>query len=81
MKTIEIILCSGTTCYVMGGAELLELETQLPPELKNRCRIRGASCMGFCRDQANGKPPFVSVDGKVLSAASISSILTTLENA
>ena len=80
METIEIILCSGTTCYVMGGAELLELESQLPPRLKDRCRIRGASCMGFCRDQKNGKPPFVSIDGTLLPSASISSILAALDN-
>ena len=30
-KKIEIEICLGTTCFVMGASKLQELETLIPP--------------------------------------------------
>ena len=39
MDKIKLRLCAGTMCYVMGGAQLMEIEELLSEEEKQ----------GFCR--------------------------------
>ena len=63
-KDIEIKICAGTTCHVFGGADLLLLEDRLPESLRHRCAISGAVCLGLCKDEKNGPPPFALVNGR-----------------
>ncbi len=74
-KQIEVIICSGTACYVMGGSELLLLEENLPESWRDRVTISGSPCLGFCRDRQHGKAPFVSVNGTTVPRATIPVIL------
>ncbi len=77
---IKVTICTGTTCYVMGGAELLALEEHLRPELKDRIELEGATCLGRCKDRATGgTPPFARVGGKVITAASIEKLIEAIE--
>jgi len=62
-QDIEIVICAGTTCHVFGGADLLLLEEHLPADLAARCRIRGSTCLGSCKDKTQGDPPFVLING------------------
>lgn len=78
-EKIEITICTGTTCYVMGGAELLPLEDHLPAETVQRCSIRGASCLGLCRDRTAGAPPFVKINNKTIPGASLAAVIAELE--
>lgn len=78
-QPIEITVCTGTTCYVMGGANLLPLEDHLPEAALSRCTVKGASCLGLCRDRSAGTPPFVSVNGTVISGASVTAVVQQLE--
>lgn len=66
-KKIKVRICVGTACFVQGGADLLLYNDFLDPEVVDRCEIEGCSCLEACRHQAgaDGKPPFVSIDGKV----------------
>ena len=73
--TIEINICTGTACYVMGGSELLLLEDELPDAWKEQVRISGSPCLGYCRDRQNGKAPFVCFDGIPVPRATIPLIL------
>lgn len=68
---IRVAVCTGTTCYVMGGAELLDIESRLPAALAGRIELEGSHCLGLCRDRRLGVPPFAEVDGTVVSAATI----------
>ena len=34
MKKTTVTICVGTTCYLLGAADLQELETFLPEDLK-----------------------------------------------
>lgn len=47
-KKINIQICTGTSCYVMGASELLMLEDLLPESIKDNVVITGSPCFGLC---------------------------------
>ena len=65
-EKIKVVICTGTTCFVMGASDILLLEDSLPADLRGKVEIEGSTCLGMCRDGMNGKAPFVSVDGDVM---------------
>lgn len=69
MATVELEICTGTACYLLGGADLLLLAQELPAELRGRVRVRGRACMDRCRRPACGITPFVLIDGEPLGEA------------
>ena len=74
----KITICTGTACYVLGGADLLLLEDYLPAGLKKDVEITGAPCLGYCQAGSSMKPPFVLIDGAVMSEASVQKIVDGL---
>jgi NADH:ubiquinone oxidoreductase subunit E len=75
---IHLQICQGTTCYVMGAAQLAGLATQLPEDLRGRVRVTGCHCLGLCREGAFGGAPYVTIDGEVLARATVDTVLTAL---
>jgi NADH:ubiquinone oxidoreductase subunit E len=75
---IELQICQGTTCYVMGAAQLATLASNLPDDLRGRVRVTGCRCLGHCREGAFGGAPYVTIDGEVLAAATLDSVLAAL---
>ncbi len=67
MEQVTVEICMGTTCYIMGAAQLANLSDRLPDDLTGRVKIIGMRCAGACEDRANGKPPFAKVNGKLVS--------------
>lgn len=76
---IRVTVCTGTTCYVMGGAELLAIEENLPARLTGKIELAGATCLGRCRDRSLGNPPFALVDGELVTAASVERIVEAID--
>ena len=74
MKKIVVEICIGTNCYVMGGAELLELEDELGPEIIKHVEIKGKPCFGVCHQETPQKPPMVRINGEDMSEASLSKV-------
>ncbi|GHV12924.1 hypothetical protein FACS189491_06890 [Spirochaetia bacterium] len=84
MKKHKVTICTGTTCFVMGGSELLLLEEHLSDELKVVTEIEGSSCLGFCKRSEYGKAqadyaPFAQINGVVMEQASAQKIIEYLE--
>lgn len=77
IKTVKVSLCAGTTCYVMGGKALLDLEDRLPDDLIGKVKIDGSNCLGLCRE---GTPPFVKIDGDPLDQATEDRIIAAVRN-
>jgi NADH:ubiquinone oxidoreductase subunit E len=75
---IHLQICQGTTCYVMGAAQLAGLATQLPEDLRGRVRVTGGHCLGLCREGAFGGAPYVTIDGEVLARATTESVIAAL---
>jgi NADH:ubiquinone oxidoreductase subunit E len=76
-KKFKIVICSGTTCYVLGGAHLMMLEDVLPADLKDQVEISGSTCLQACRN-GQSHPPFVRINDFLMSEASISKIVDYL---
>jgi len=72
---ITVQICTGTSCYVLGGASLLDLEKNLSEDLKKKVEIKGATCFGFCKDKKYGKPPFVLVENELVSEADLHKVI------
>ena len=71
MKKITVSICTGTACFVMGASELMLLEEELYPELKEIVEIEGITCLDLCKNAECGKAPFVKINDQVLSQASL----------
>ena len=67
----EITVCTGTTCYVLGAAELIgELEEAIETG-RLEGALRGSTCLGYCKKRQNGGAPFVEIDGAPLPQATL----------
>lgn len=74
-KTINVRICAGTHCYLMGGAELQLFHEYLPAGVRHQVVISGSPCLGVCDRPGAGKPPFVMVNDKILQQTTIHSLL------
>ena len=78
-RTIRVQVCVGTACHIMGAADLVVLEDLLDEPVRERVEIIAMTCMGLCKDEAHGKPPFVIIDGETLSEATLDRVLRQIE--
>ena len=79
MNIIHIKICTGTTCFVMGGSDLLVLEDHLTEDLKTRVQIEGSNCLDWCKKSESGRPPFVQIQDEMMEEATIPKILTKID--
>ncbi len=80
MEHVEVKICVGTLCSVMGGSDLQLLDEHIPEEWESRVKIVGSTCLQLCHDeQHGGKPPYATVNGECVSSATINSILERIE--
>jgi len=77
-KKVTVKVCTGTLCYLMGGAELQLLPERIPAEIMNRIDFKGSTCSGFCNSPENGKAPFAEVNGKCIAEATVEKIVTAV---
>ena len=78
-KKITVNICAGTACFVMGSSDILLLEEHLPDPLKGAVDIQGSTCLGYCKSGENGKAPFVVVNGELISSATLSSVISKIQ--
>lgn len=79
-KKVDITICSGTLCYLMGGAELQMLNEHLPLDLKDKVTVKGSPCLNLCDFPENGRPPFATINGRRLSQVTIQSLIIEIQN-
>ena len=77
-KKFKITICSGTACYILGGAQLMMLEDVMPAEFKDQVEIVGSACLQACRLGNDAHPPFVKINDYLMDSASIHKILDYL---
>lgn len=75
---IKIEICCGTTCYLLGAADLLHLDSCLPEEWKELVDVSAVPCLSACTTDNLGGAPFVRMDGKLIPRASAESICECL---
>lgn len=76
MKPVDIQICLGTTCFVMGGGHLQDLAETLPRRFGDKVQVTCVRCLGACDQSAKfSQAPYVSIDGEILSNATESAIM------
>lgn len=80
MKKINVKVCLGTTCFVMGSAQLQELIEIVPQKYGETVEVAGHPCLGLCSiDWEYSRAPYVKVDDEVIVEATIDKVLTAIE--
>lgn len=80
MKKIEIKVCLGTTCFVMGSSYLQELTEIVPKKYGDKVEVSSSSCLGLCStDWEYSKAPYVKVDNEVISEATVEKVLNEID--
>ncbi|NLI28799.1 MAG: hypothetical protein GX423_01845 [Nitrospiraceae bacterium] len=59
---MEIKVCVGTTCHLLGATELVEALKDLPPEIARKINLGYSVCFESC--QGTMRPPIISINGK-----------------
>lgn len=79
MKKIELDICIGTTCFVMGADKLQEINEYFPAEWGNSVEIKASTCLGLCQNNEYSKAPYVKIDGEIMPNASVEKILVEIK--
>ncbi len=80
MKNIEVKICSGTTCFVMGSSFLSELYEIIPQKYGDRVTVKPSLCLGQCSNSdKHSKAPYVKIDEEYISEATIEKVLNILD--
>ena len=80
MNKIEVEICMGTTCFIMGAESLQELASILQRKYPDKVDTKGIVCHGLCNtDCQYSKAPYVKVAGEVISEATVEKVLAVIE--
>lgn len=80
MEKIQVEICMGTTCFIMGGESLQELASILQRKYPDKVDTKGIVCHGLCNtDCQYSKAPYVKVDGEAISEATVEKVLAVIE--
>ena len=74
MKKMQLEICCGTTCYMMGANRLLYIENEVSPELRGKFEVKASQCMGLCNDKNLSGAPYVKLNGIVIENATVEKI-------
>lgn len=81
MKPIEINICMGTTCFVMGSGYLQNLADTLTKTYGEQVNVTCVRCLGICDKEDNfSKAPYVVIDNEVISEATAEKVLELIES-
>ena len=79
-KKVSVKVCLGTTCFVMGSANLQELIEVVPKKYGDKVEVEGVNCLGLCSiDWEFSKAPYVKVDDEVVKEATVEKVLAAIE--
>ena len=80
MEKITVKVCTGTTCFVMGGANLQELHDIIPKKYGNNVELKASNCLGLCSIKWEySKAPYVKVNEEVVSEATVEKVIAEID--
>lgn len=80
MGKINVKVCLGTTCFVMGSSNLQELIETVPSKYGDKVEVLGVPCLGLCSiDWEYSRAPYVKVDDDVVYEATVEKVLSAIE--
>jgi NADH:ubiquinone oxidoreductase subunit E len=80
MEKITVKVCTGTTCFVMGGANLQELNDIIPKKYGNKVEVVASNCLGLCSiNWEYSKAPYVKVNDTDVSEATVERVIEEID--
>ena len=80
MEKISVKVCLGTTCFIMGGNNLQELNEIIPKKYGDKVEVTGSNCLGLCSiNWEYSRAPYVKVDDEVVTEATVEKVLNAIE--
>ncbi len=80
MEKIQVKVCLGTTCFVMGSSNLQELTELVAKKYGDKAEVIGSPCLGFCSvNWEYSKAPYVKVDDEVISEATVEKVMAEID--
>ena len=80
MEKINVKVCLGTTCFVMGSSNLQELIETVPAKYGDKVDVSGVPCLGLCSiDWEYSRAPYVKVDDEVIYEATVDKVLSAID--
>ena len=76
MEKIQVKLCAGTACFVMGAPQIQALEFSAPEDIADKIEVTEVRCMNHCsQGQGYNKGPFVEINGEVMEEATFEKVV------
>lgn len=77
MNKVTVKICSGTSCFVMGAAQIQALEFSPPEDIADKIEIIEVRCMNLCKDTKAkyNRGPFVMVNDEVVEEATFEKVV------
>ena len=80
MAKVNVKVCLGTTCFVMGSSNLQELLDLVPKKYGDDVDVAGSPCLGLCSiDWEFSKAPYVKVNNEVIKEATVEKDLAAID--
>lgn len=80
MEKVSVKVCTGTTCFVMGGANLQELQGIISQKYGDKVEIAASNCLGLCSiNWEYSKAPYVKVNEEVISEATAEKVIEEID--
>ncbi|MDO5306832.1 MAG: NAD(P)H-dependent oxidoreductase subunit E [bacterium] len=80
MKKIEVRVCLGTTCFVMGSSNLQNLTELIPQKFGDKVEVVGSPCLGVCSTNWEySKAPYVKVNDTIVQEATVDKVIAEIE--
>lgn len=79
-KKIKVRICVGTSCFVMGAAQIQSLEFNAPADIADQIEIIEERCMNLCKDIKSkyNRGPFVFVNEELIEEASYEKVVAKI---
>ena len=78
-RKLVVKICTGTLCYVTGGAELQSIDEHIPEHILDQIDIIGSTCADHEESEEGPQSPIVTVGDKVISSATIEKVVAAIK--
>ena len=79
MEKVKVEICCGTACYLLGAANLMSIEDEIPAEFRGRVEIEARTCLELCERENLGGAPYVRFnDTEIMSQATPEKVLARI---
>lgn len=69
MGKINLEICCGTTCYILGASKLMNVDDYISEDLRSMVEVSAVPCMNLCNSENLGGAPYVKINGRIVSQA------------